>query len=456
MTNPEPSKLDLDYYENVILLNSLLNQEYLACVIEHLDPSYFNDKNIGIVFKSIISFFLERGTPPTLTEIKSRLTTENEKKAFADVGLKLKQLDTNFNKDELISNTERFLKERSLVKAINEAAEKYTSGKIDLQETLSQFEKVYHISLVEDLGHFYFEDIERHIKELTTVYNPLPTGWKFLDERLEGGLFPKTLTCLVGQVNVGKSIFLGNIAANMVLANRNVLLISLEMSEFMYAKRISAQVTQIPHNQLCTYTDELKQQVEHVERQLESKLVIKEYPPKTVTVRHIDAYITKLGHRKFKPEVVVIDYINLLKPSSKNLNSYESVKEVAEQLRALSFKYNIPFVTASQLTRSSFNTANPGMEGISECIEVNQMITLRDGTKKKIGDVKFGDQITSHDGYKTVTQVHHRNIKSCYKLKLKSGKEIIVSSKHKFPTSDGRLSVEDGLKIGVKLNTRNS
>ena len=368
MTKPVPSKLDLDYYENVILLNSLLNQEYLACVIEHLDPSYFTDKNIGVVFSSIISFFLERGTPPTLTEIKSRLTTSNEKKAFAEVGVKLKQLDTNFNKEELVSNTEKFLKERSLVKAINEAAEKYSTGTIDIQETLAQFEKVYNISLVEDLGHFYFEDIEKHIKELTTVYNPLPTGWKFLDERLEGGLFPKTLTCLVGQVNVGKSIFLGNIAANMVLANRNVLLVSLEMSEYMYAKRISAQVTQIPHNQLSVYTDELKQQVEHVERQLESKLVIKEYPPKTVTVRHIDSYITKLGHRGFKPEVVVIDYINLLKPSSNNLNSYESVKEVAEQLRALSFKYNIPFVTASQLNRGAFNTASPGMEGISESI----------------------------------------------------------------------------------------
>jgi replicative DNA helicase len=65
---------------------------------------------------------------------------------------------------------------------------------------------------------------------------------------------------------------------------------------------------------------------------------------------------------------VVIDYINLLKPSSKNLNSYESVKEVAEHLRALSFKYNIPFVTASQVNRPAFNAANPGMESISESI----------------------------------------------------------------------------------------
>jgi replicative DNA helicase len=58
----------------------------------------------------------------------------------------------------------------------------------------------------------------------------------------------------------------------------------------------------------------------------------------------------------------------LIHPIAKNLNSYESVKEIAEHLRALSFKYNIPIVSATQLNRGSFNTASPGMEGISESI----------------------------------------------------------------------------------------
>jgi len=368
MSNPEPGKLDLDYYENIILFNSLLSQEYLATIIEHADPAYFNDKSIQTVFKTIAFFFSERGTVPTATEIKSRLTSEEERKAFNDIANRFKEIDTKFNKEELLSNTERFLKERCLYKTILETAEKYAQGKADPADALKEFEKAYTINLTENSGHWYFEDVDNHIKELTTIYNPIPTGWKFLDEKLEGGLFPKTLTCLVGQVNIGKSIFLGNIATNFVLKNKNVLLISLEMSEYMYAKRISAQMTQIPHNQLKVFTDELKQQVKHIEKQIDSKLIIKEYPPKTVTVRHIDAYITKLGHKGFKPEVVVIDYINLLKSSTKNLNSYETVKEIAEQLRALSFKYNIPFVTASQLNRGSFNTSSPGMEGISESI----------------------------------------------------------------------------------------
>lgn len=368
MTDTTSSPLDLDYYENIILFNSLLNQEYLSTIVEHVELSYFNDKSVRTVFKSILDFFRERGATPSLTEVKTRLVTEDEKKAFNEVANRFKEIDNKFNKDELVLNTERFLKERCLYKTIVEAAEKFAHGKADSNELLKNFEKACNITLHESLGHWYFEDIDNHITELTTIYNPIPTGWKFLDERLEGGLYPKTLTCFVGQVNIGKSIVLGNIAANMILENRNTLLISLEMSEYMYAKRISTQLTQIPHNQLKLYTSELKEQVKHIQNKLDSKLIIKEYPPKTITTRHIETYITKLKHRGFSPEIVIIDYINLLKPSTKNLNSYESVKEIAEQLRALSFKYNIPIVTASQLNRGAFNTASPGMEGISESI----------------------------------------------------------------------------------------
>jgi replicative DNA helicase len=389
------SKLDLDYYENIILYNSLVSQEYLSTIIEYVDPTYFSDKNIATIFKVVTSFFTERGAVPNHTEIKTRLTSDEEKRAFNEVADKLKRIDNKFNRDELLANTEHFLKERCLYNTIVDTADKFAQGKADTAEILQQFEKAYNISLTENLGHWYFDDIDEHIKELTTIYNPIPTGWKFLDEKIEGGLFPKSLYCLVGQVNIGKSIFLGNIAANYVLRNKNVLLISLEMSEHMYAKRVSAQITQIPHNELKMYTDELKDQVRNIKAQLDSKLVIKEFPPKTVTVRQIDGYMTKLQHHNFKPDVVVIDYINLLKPTTKNQNSYETVKEIAEQLRALAFKYNIPFVTASQLNRGAFNTSSPGMEGISESIGLAATCDVicslwQEDEDKELGVIKLG------------------------------------------------------------------
>ena len=272
----------------------------------------------------------------------------------------------NYEEANLLSI--KFLKERFIYKTILNVAEKFSDQSFCIEDTLVDFEKAYNITLQENLGHWYFDDIDKHIKELVAVYNPIPTGWKFFDDKTEGGLFPKTLTVFAGQVNVGKSIVLGNIATNMLLADKNVLLISLEMSEFMYTKRISTQLTQIPHGDLKTFTQELKEQVRHIRQSLNSQLVVKEYPPKTVTVRQIDSFITKLSHKGFKPDIVVIDYINLIQPISKNLNSYEYVKEIAEQLRALAFKYKIPFVSATQLNRGAFNTASPGMEGISESI----------------------------------------------------------------------------------------
>lgn len=362
------TKLDLDFFESILLYNALGDTEYLSSVISYIEPSFFNDKNIGRVVGSISQFFNERGTVPTLTEIKARLTSEEDKKALADVKVKLTALQGPFNKDELISNTEKFLKERFIYKTILNVAEKFSDQSFSIEDALGDFEKAYNITLKENLGHWYFEDIEKHVKDLVAIYNPIPTGWKFFDDKTEGGLFPKTLTVFAGQVNVGKSIVLGNIATNMLLADKNVLLISLEMSEFMYTKRISTQLTQIPHNDLKTFTEELKEQVKHIQRNINGKLIVKEYPPKTVTVRQIDGYITKLQHKGFKPDIVVIDYINLIQPISKNLNSYEYVKEIAEQLRALAFKYKIPFVSATQLNRGAFNTASPGMEGISESI----------------------------------------------------------------------------------------
>jgi replicative DNA helicase len=391
------TSLDLDYFESIVLLNVLTNQEYLSSVVRYLQPDLFNDKNIALVVNRIISFFNERGSVPTLTELKARMSSEEDRKALVEIKPKLEQLDSSYNKEELIFNTEKFLKERFVYKTILDVAEKFTTQSFNLEEALVEFEKAYNITLKENLGHWYFEDIDKHIEELTTIYNPVPTGWKFFDDKTEGGLFPKTLTVFAGQVNVGKSIVLGNIAANLIQADKNVLLISLEMSEFMYAKRISTQLTQIPHNDLKLYTNELKEQLQHLKNKTQSKLVIKEYPPKSATVRHIDAYISRLQHKGFKPEIVIIDYINLIHPISKNLNSYEAIKEIAEQLRSLAFKYNVPFVSATQLNRGSFNTSSPGMEGIAESIGLAATADVicslwQDEESRELGIINMGMQ----------------------------------------------------------------
>lgn len=162
--------------------------------------------------------------------------------------------------------------------------------------------------------------------------------------------------------------------------------------------------------------------------------------------------------RNFKPDMVFIDYLNIcassrMKGMGGAINSYNYVKSIAEEIRGFAVENQFPVVTATQSNRDAFGNSDVDLNNTSECIFTDENIILRDGSLKRIGDVKIGDQIISNDGYKTVQLVHHKKMKECYKITLKSGKTIVVSKDHVFPTKRGRISLNDGLTVGDKLSS---
>jgi replicative DNA helicase len=97
-----------------------------------------------------------------------------------------------------------------------------------------------------------------------------------------------------------------------------------------------------------------------------AKLIIKEFPPKTINPLQIKAYIEKLTRKGVKPDAIVLDYLNLLAPVDKGMNSYEGIKQITELVRALSYHFNCPVISATQANRSAYEQNNPGLETISE------------------------------------------------------------------------------------------
>jgi intein/homing endonuclease len=109
------------------------------------------------------------------------------------------------------------------------------------------------------------------------------------------------------------------------------------------------------------------------------------------------------------------------------------------------------FYANNILTHNS--SSDPEMTDISECIYANEKVELLNGEVKSIKDVVPGDQLISHDGYRTVVMTHEIKPKECVKITLKSGKTLIVSKDHVFPSRDGRKSVNTGLVAGGFLNS---
>jgi|688.fasta_scaffold180077_2 replicative DNA helicase len=366
-------KLDKKLFEYVICKNAMFDAEYLSSIVDHYNPLYFDNEDVRCILSIIVDFFGKHNKIPNMTEIKVLLTDDTQKEHIRSLLAILKTIDDakDYNGDELIENTEQFLRERAVYMALLRTTENLSNSNIiDTSAILETFNQACTISLVDDLGFDYFERVDDHLNDLNKPNNVIPIGWSFIDERIGGGIQAegKALYVFTGFTNVGKSIFLGNIAMNIVKQNKVVLLISLEMSEQMYSKRISSSISQIPYSIIHEHVDELKTHIMTFKDNHNAKLIIKEFPTKGVTVNHLNSYISKLIKRGIKPDVLVVDYVNLFKSNKKNVGLYDEVKDIAEQLRGTTYKFKCPCITASQLGRSAAGVSEPGMEKTSESI----------------------------------------------------------------------------------------
>ena len=359
------SKLDLDYFENILIYKSLTDSGYLASIADFVKPEYFKDKAIASIFDIIKDFTEKRNKLPTTTEIKSYLVSDEQKESFKGLVKSFNDIDKNLDKEELYDNTERFLKEKAVYHTMLNVAEDVSSGEVDTSVVLDKFEKSCNINLVTDLGLELYGDVDKLIDDLNSVERYVPSKWEWLDNCLGGGFLEagKALYVFAGETNIGKSIFLGNIASNIAEQGKNVLLVSLEMSELLYARRICSNVTKIPMKEMADNTPSIKQAM----KDQGGKIFIKEFPPATITANQLKAFVKKFEEQGIKLDAIVLDYLNLMHSPVGN-NSYERIKQVTEQVRAMSYLFNCPIISATQLNRAGFDTDNPDLATISESI----------------------------------------------------------------------------------------
>jgi len=391
------AKLDLDYFETVIAYKSLVDDTYLASIVDYVKPLYFKNKDIKAIFAIIRDFYEKRSTKPTITEIKSYLTTDELKMSLKNVVTLFANIDKNLNADELAANTEIFLKEKAVYYTMMDVVDDINKNEVDTSKILDKFEKACSITLATETGLDLFADVDRVIDDLNSDDRYIPSKWKWLDDKIGGGFLEsgRALYLFAGETNIGKSIFLGNIAINIAKQGKTVLLVSLEMPELVYAKRLCSSVSKIPLGQLKVESENLKSQItEYCIENPDSKIIIKEFPPATITCNHLKAFIRKLTQKGIKIDAIVLDYVNLLN-STMGDSSYERIKICTEQLRALTYEFNCPIISATQLNRDGYEISEPGLKTISESIGLAMtgdviLSIWQEDTDKELGVIKMG------------------------------------------------------------------
>jgi len=101
-------------------------------------------------------------------------------------------------------------------------------------------------------------------------------------------------------------------------------------------------------------------------KDIDGTLIIKEYPTKSASTQTLKNHIEKLRKRGIEPDMILVDYADLLRPVRSSGEKRHELEETYEGLRGLAQTYEIPIWTASQTNRGGLNAEVITMEAISE------------------------------------------------------------------------------------------
>lgn len=238
------------------------------------------------------------------------------------------------------------------------------SVKLLHNSSFDQISKVINDALLlgadNNFGYDYVKDFEKRFE--FRARNPVTTGWDKIDDICEGGLGRGELGVVIAPTGAGKSMVLTHLGAKAVKEGKTVVHYTLELSEEVIAGRYDSCMFGVPLKDLRT----MKEMIYELVQEVEGKLIIKEYPTKSASTRTISSHLEKLRKRGVIPDLILVDYGDLLKPITVNKERRTDLESIYEELRAIAQVNECPVWTASQTNRSGLNAEVITMESISE------------------------------------------------------------------------------------------
>jgi len=368
--------------ENTVLSNLVFNEDYFRKVYPYIKTDYFEDNNHKKIFETYSSYVEEYRDPPSVEVLKLTLdkrkdmNEESYRSVMASVDTLKRDEDTD--QEWLVKETEKFCQDRDLYNAIRKAILVVDGSEAELgkdglpallQDSLS-------ISFDSSVGHDYLEDYESRYDFYHKKEERIPFDIELLNKITKGGLPRKSMTVLLATTGGGKSLVKCHAAASALLQGKNVLYITMEMAEERISERIDANMMGVTIDEVSEMPrDVYNKRMERIKGKTTGKLVVKEYPTGSAHTGHFRHLLTELRmKRNFKPDVIMIDYLNICASSrikgAAAANSYTLVKSIAEEIRGLAMEYNCAVITSSQFNRDGYGNTDVDLTNTSESMGI--------------------------------------------------------------------------------------
>jgi replicative DNA helicase len=374
-------------FEDMLIKLLLFDTTFADLNSGGIEPEFFSrdtDQTLVDIFHTL-RFELQGRTPASYmiaSELKVRYnntTPESPSRGLltrsmariAELGGKLRPInqDRRFVQDRLSD----FVTKRSVRDAILGAVDQLKSGDYGaIRDCIEEATIAGATAIAPDVGLRFTnarEKLARYVEHNSSVFRS-PLDIEKLDNALLGGVEPGRLVIALGPAHRGKTLFMVHVGACTLLRGKTVVHITLEDGEAATSLRYDGRLTGIPVNEIRSNLDQHRKTIIKRTKKLKGSLIIRGWGPDEVSVTDIRAYLRMLELReKIIPDLVIVDYIDLLRPYRNQSESWFELRDTVRALKQLGADFRCPIVTASQTNREGFDAEDLNMSTIATCID---------------------------------------------------------------------------------------
>lgn len=348
-------------FETILLKHLIEDKVFFNKAKTILKKSIFSNIANGTIYEIIEKYYNEYKITPQITEIilKAReLPNPELKKQIAETLGKIpksQSINKQFLDDYTLNYVKNQLFEQGLMEGADFIDKKSEKAKIKAKELIDESQK---LTLVADLGDKYSE-----FKDRFEYYQNPEKGFKYfrfdeMNKYLGEGILPGTLNLFLAPPGIGKSLMISYTIGDCLLQKKNVLLVSMEMSNYEFMRRIDADLLDVCIYDLKNkdFEIEIREKFQKLRSNI-GELYVQNFPPNAFSAYTLESLLDMYKSNDIRIDMVFLDYLGLMKSDlvSPSVGLYTHIKSIGEEVRAVAKLWNIPVFSASQLNRSSVN-----------------------------------------------------------------------------------------------------
>ena len=334
------------HFQIKVLSSLLTHKEFLVNIQDILSDEYFDNQAHKWIIKEVLRYYDKYHTTPSMDILKVEVKKIDNEVLQLAVKEQLREAyqaseeDLEYVQEEFTG----FCKNQQIKKALMSSVDLLKAGDFDSIKTI--ISSALQAGNDKNVGHEYLKDLESRFRE--DARTTIPTPWTRINELLQGGLGNGDFGLIFGNPGGGKSWSLVALGGFAVKMGYNVVHYTLELGEQYVGRRYDAFFSRIPVDKILKN----RERIEEIIPSLEGELIIKEFPTGRATMSTIESHITKITDIGIKPDLVIIDYVDLLGTKKKTADRKGEIDDIYQSTKGLARQLDIPIWSVSQVNRA--------------------------------------------------------------------------------------------------------